>query len=138
MAGPYFKAKPLIEKYDVATFSSNYNLYGDLSWRVMETLRIIMGENNVEVYSVDEAFLNMNAVPFEKLDLAALQIRQTVEQWTGVAVSVGVAPTKTLCKVANHIAKLDKQLSNCVTILKTPADVHHALMSVPIGDVWGI
>src|SRR6478735_6584517 len=74
MAGPYFKAKPLIEKYGVATFSSNYNLYGDLSWRVMETLRMIMGEDNVEVYSVDEAFLNMDTVPFEKLEFAALQI----------------------------------------------------------------
>ena len=118
MAGPYFIAKPLIEKYDVATFSSNYNLYGDLSWRVMETLRMIMGKDNVEVYSVDEAFLKMNSVPFEQLESAALQIRETVEQWTGVAVSVGIAPTKTLSKVANHIAKLDKQSSNCVTILK--------------------
>jgi DNA polymerase V len=56
MAGPYFKAKPLIEKYGVTTFSSNYNLYGDLSWRVMETLRILFGKENVEVYSVDECF----------------------------------------------------------------------------------
>ena len=56
MAVPYFKAKDVIEKYDVATFSSNYNLYGDLSWRVMETLRMIIGKDNVEVYSVDEAF----------------------------------------------------------------------------------
>lgn len=54
MAGPYFKAKPLIEKYGVSAFSSNYNLYGDLSWRVMETLRMMLGEENVEVYSVDE------------------------------------------------------------------------------------
>src|SRR6516164_2334807 len=84
MAVPYFQAKDVIEKYDVATFSSNYNLYGDLSWRVMETLRTIIGKENVEVYSVDEAFLNMNDVPFEKLDFAALQIRETVEQWTGV------------------------------------------------------
>src|SRR5205809_472716 len=138
MAGPYFKAKPLIDRYEVATFSSNYNLYGDLSWRVMETLRIIMAKENVEVYSVDEAFLNMDAVPFEKLDPAALQIREIIEQWTGVAVSVGVAPTKTLSKVANHIAKLDKQASNCVTVLKTPADVQHALTKTPVKDVWGV
>ena len=80
MAGPYFKAKPLIKENNVAVFSSNYNLYGDMSWRVMETLRSIMGEQNVEVYSVDEAFLNMDAVPFEKLDFSALQMRQLVEQ----------------------------------------------------------
>src|ERR1700754_1561487 len=60
MAGPYFMAKPLIEEHNVATFSSNYNLYGDLSFRVMETLRIILGEDNVEVYSVDEAFINLD------------------------------------------------------------------------------
>ncbi len=138
MAGPYFKAKPLIEKYNVATFSSNYNLYGDMSWRVMETLRVIMGKENVEVYSVDEAFINMDTVPLEKLDFAALQIRETVEQWTGVKVSVGVAPTKTLSKVANHIAKLDKKATNCVTVLKTEADVNDALHKTPVGDVWGV
>jgi len=138
MAIPYFKARDIIEKHNIATFSSNYNLYGDMSWRVMETLRIIMGKANVEVYSVDEAFIDMNAVPFEKLDFAALQIRQMVEQWTGVAVSVGVAPTKTLSKVANHIAKLDKKVTNCVTVLKTQADIHEALHKTPIKDVWGI
>jgi DNA polymerase V len=90
------------------------------------------------VYSVDEAFINMDSVPFEKLDVAALQIRQTVEQWTGVAVSVGVAPTKTLSKVANHIAKFDKKATNCVTVLKTQADVNNALHKTPVGDVWGV
>jgi DNA polymerase V len=138
MAGPYFKAKEIIERNNIATFSSNYNLYGDMSWRVMETLRIIMGEQNVEVYSVDEAFINMDDVPFEKLDFAALQIRETVEQWTGVKVSVGVAPTKTLSKVANHIAKLDKEQTNCVTVLKTMEDVNRALHKTPVGDVWGV
>ncbi|MFT4153580.1 hypothetical protein [Parafilimonas sp.] len=138
MAGPYFKARETIEKNNIATFSSNYNLYGDMSWRVMETLRIIMGEQHVEVYSVDEAFINMDAVPFEKLDFAALQIRETVEQWTGIKVSVGVAPTKTLSKVANHIAKLDKETTKCVTVLKTMEDVNKALHKTPVGDVWGI
>ena len=138
MAIPYFKARDIIEKQNVITFSSNYNLYGDMSWRVMETLRIIMGKDNVEVYSVDEAFLNMDDVPFENLDVAALQIRQTVEQWTGIAVSVGVAPTKTLSKVANHIAKLDKKATSCVTVLKTQADVHEALRKTPVNDIWGV
>ena len=94
MAGPYFMAKPVIEKYDVATFSSNYNLYGDLSWRVMETLRMLLGKDKVEVYSVDEAFLNLDnyaGIDFEKIGLA---VRETVEQWTGIKVSVGVAPKK--------------------------------------------
>ena len=138
MAIPYFKAKETIEKYNITTFSSNYNLYGDMSWRVMETLRMIIGKDNVEVYSVDEAFLNLDTVPFEKLNEAALQIRETVEQWTGVKVSVGVAPTKTLSKVANHIAKLDKQATDCVTVLKTQSDVNNALHKTPVKDVWGV
>lgn len=138
MAGPYFKAKPLIEKYGVAAFSSNYNLYGDLSWRVMETLRMIMGENNVEVYSVDEAFLNMEAVPFERLHETALMIRQTVEQWTGVKVSIGVAPTKVLSKTANHIAKLNKQATKCVAVLDTSEKINEALSLTRVKDIWGV
>jgi len=62
MAGPYFKAKHLIEKHNVVTFSSNYNLYGDMSRRVMDTLKVLVGENNVEVYSVDECFLDVGMI----------------------------------------------------------------------------
>jgi DNA polymerase V len=78
MAIPYFKAKPLIEKYGVETFSSNYNLYGDMSWRVMETLRTIMSKQNVEVYSVDEAFINMQAVAANELNHTAMTLRLNV------------------------------------------------------------
>jgi DNA polymerase V len=138
MAGPYFKAKPLIEKYDVATFSSNYNLYGDLSWRVMETLRILVGEHNVEVYSVDEAFVDLDEFGYDDLYTMALHIRHTVEQWTGIQVSVGVAPTKVLSKVANRLAKKDKQGTACVVVLDTTAKINEALEKTPIGDVWGV
>ncbi len=138
MAGPYFKAKPLIEEYGVETFSSNYNLYGDMSWRVMETLRIIMGKNNVEVYSVDEAFLNMREVPFENMQQTAMMIRETVEGWTGVAVSVGVAPTKVLSKVANHIAKKNKAATKCVTVLDNEEKINEALCLTLVKDIWGV
>ncbi len=138
MAGPYFKAKPLIEKYDVATFSSNYNLYGDLSWRVMETLRMFIGERNVEVYSVDEAFINMSCIPPGQLQEAAFRMRETVEQWTGVAVSISVAPTKVLSKVANHIAKKDKQATQCVTVLDTREKINKALQITPVKEIWGV
>ncbi|WP_462253075.1 Y-family DNA polymerase [Ferruginibacter sp.] len=138
MAGPYFKAKPLIEKYDVATFSSNYNLYGDLSWRVMETLRILLGKENVEVYSVDEAFLNLEEFAEKDLQQVALNIRETVEQWTGIKVSVGVAPTKVLSKVANHLAKKNKIATQCVVVLDTKEKITKALQDTPIGEVWGV
>ena len=138
MAGPYFKAKPLIEKYDVATFSSNYNLYGDLSWRVMETLRILLGKENVEVYSVDEAFLNLEEFAEKNLQQVAFNIRETVEQWTGIKVSVGVAPTKVLSKVANHLAKKNKIATQCVVVLDTKEKITKALQDTPIGEVWGV
>lgn len=138
MAGPYFKAKPLIEKHGVATFSSNYNLYGDLSWRVMETLRQLVGTDNVEVYSVDEAFLNLDFVAKSNLDEFALHIRKTVEEWTGIKVSVGVAPTKVLAKVANRLSKKNKVASNCVMVLDTKQKIDEALKKTSVDDVWGV
>ncbi len=138
MAGPYFKAKPLIEKYGVATFSSNYNLYGDLSWRVMETLRIMLGKENVEVYSVDEAFLELDKFSQKDLQQVAMNIRETVELWTGIKVSVGVAPTKVLSKVANHLAKKNKIATQCVVVLDTKEKITKALQDTPIGEVWGV
>src|SRR4249919_937710 len=138
MAGPYFKAKPVIEKFNVATFSSNYNLYGDLSWRVMETLRIMLGKENVEVYSVDEAFLNLDDFDAKDLQQIGMNIRETVEQWTGIKVSVGVAPTKVLSKVANHLAKKNKDATDCVVVLDTKEKIAQALQDTPIGEVWGV
>ncbi|UEG50537.1 Y-family DNA polymerase [Ferruginibacter lapsinanis] len=138
MAGPYFKAKPLIEKYGVATFSSNYNLYGDLSWRVMETLRVILGKENVEVYSVDEAFLNLDEFEGHDLYKVGVDIKDTVEQWTGIKVSVGVAPTKVLSKVANHLAKKNKIATNCVVVLDSKEKINEALMATPVREVWGV
>lgn len=138
MAGPYFMAKPVIEKYNVATFSSNYNLYGDLSWRVMETLRMILGKENVEVYSVDEAFLNLDAFTNGDLYQLSLHIRKTVEMWTGIKVSIGVAPTKVLAKVANHLAKKDKAGTQCVVVLDTKQKIEEALLKTPVGEVWGV
>jgi len=138
MAGPYFKAKPLIQKHDVATFSSNYNLYGDLSWRVMETLRIMFGKDKVEVYSVDECFIDLDGFDEKEIHPVGLQIRETVEQWTGIKVSVGVAPTKVLCKVANHLAKKNKDVTNCVVILDNPEKIMSALQNTPVGEIWGV
>lgn len=138
MAGPYFKAKPLIEKYGVTTFSSNYNLYGDLSWRVMETLRMLLPVGCVEVYSVDEAFLDLAHVPAANLYQTAVHIRETVELWTGIQVSIGVAPTKVLSKIANRLSKKNKVATNCVLVLDTPRKIEQALQRTPIEDVWGV
>jgi DNA polymerase V len=138
MAAPFFQSKSLINQHDIAAFSSNYNLYGDLSWRVMETLRMIAGENNVEVYSVDEAFVDLSIIPAGDLYKTAKYIKHTVEKWTGISVSVGVAPTKTLAKLANHIAKADKQASGCITILATKEEQRKALQQTRLGNIWGV
>jgi DNA polymerase V len=138
MAGPYFQAKPLIEQHDVTVFSSNYNLYGDLSMRVMDTLREIAGKEKVEVYSVDEAFVDLSIIPVEELYETAKYIREAVETWTGISVSIGVAPTKTLAKLANYIAKKNKIASGCVTVLATQEQQREALQQTRVGNLWGV
>lgn len=138
MAGPYYQAKPIIEQYGVTVFSSNYNLYGDLSWRVMETLRMIMGKNNVEVYSVDEAFIIMDHIPADQLQYTAELMKSTVETWTGIKVSIGVAPTKVLAKVANRLSKKNKEKTNCILILDSQEKINDALEKTAVDDVWGV
>jgi DNA polymerase V len=138
MAGPYFLAKSLIQKHNISVFSSNYNLYGDLSWRVMETLRILFGKHKVEVYSVDEAFVDLSIFENEDLPGIAQEIREAVEVWTGIKVSVGIGPTKVLAKLANRLAKKDKQKTNCITVLNTDEKITEALHKTPVGDVWGV
>ncbi len=138
MAGPYFLAKPLIEKNNVGLFSSNYNLYGDMSMRVMDTLRHLAGKNNVEVYSVDEAFVDLFFLPQDKLRAFAVEMKARVEQWTGVKVSVGVAPTKTLAKLANGIAKAHKKQTEGVAVLETDEKIAKALSITSVGKLWGV
>jgi len=138
MAGPYFKAKALIEKNDVAVFSSNYNLYGDMSRRVMDILRLVAGKENVEVYSVDEAFVSFKHVPQGQWRKLAEEIRETIEKWTGMEVSIGVAPTKTLAKLANHIAKDHKKITGCVAILDSQEKIMKALQRTPVNNLWGV
>jgi len=138
MAGPYFQSKPLIEKHKMAVFSSNYNLYGDLSWRVMETLRMIVGKKNVEVYSVDEAFLNMDIFPADELPAIAAEIKDTVETWTGIKVSIGAAPTKVLAKAANRLSKKYKEQYNGVLVLNDQEKIITALKQTQVEDIWGV
>ena len=137
MTSPYFMMKKIIETNNIAVFSSNYNLYGDMSRRVMDTLKNLIGNDHVEVYSVDEAFLNMDQFG-TKLSDSALSIRETVEQWTGIAVSVGVAPTKTLAKLANNMAKKNKQETRCVMVLDTKEKIAAALKAAKVKDLWGV
>jgi DNA polymerase V len=103
MGAPYFKWRLLCGKNRVHVFSSNYELYGDMSARVMATLTNMCP--NIEIYSIDEAFLVLDGFRWRDLTQFALRIRETVKQWTGIPVSIGFAQTKTLAKIANKIAK---------------------------------
>ena len=138
MGAPYFLQRELLRKHDVSVFSSNYNLYGDLSMRVMDTLRAVMPPGTVEVYSVDEAFLDISHITPGSYDEFATFLRETVEMWTGIRVSVGVAPGKLLAKLANRLAKKDKKASNCVMVLDTEEKTEAALRNFDVGDLWGI
>ncbi|MDB5197082.1 MAG: Y-family polymerase [Flaviaesturariibacter sp.] len=135
--GPYFEAREVIEKNGVAVFSSNYNLYGDMSRRVMDILKNLVGKNNVEVYSVDEAFLNLAHIPLKELEDFGSYLKTTVEQWTGIKVSIGIAPTKTLCKLANKaIKKADPDKG--VLVLSEEESLIKALKETPVGKLWGV
>ncbi len=133
MGEPYFKARDIILKNKVEVFSSNYSLYGDLSRRVMRTLKRF--NSDIEVYSIDEAFMDLSNYTDTEVESVGREIRQTVLKWTGIPTSIGIAKTKTLCKVANHIAK--KKQSG-VTSLIGIENLDPILEKVEINDVWGV
>lgn len=130
MGAPFFKYRDLFKKYNVFVFSSNFALYGDMSYRVMQTLAQFSPD--MEIYSIDEAFLVM---PNASLQKHALAIRKRVLQWVGIPVSIGVAPTKTLAKVANDYAKKSPQ---GVSIIDSEEKRKEMLIKLPVEDVWGI
>lgn len=135
MGAPLFKIRDIVEKNKVTVFSSNYALYGDMSRRVQEVLR--MFAPSVEQYSIDESFLDLRGV--EKADMAAFArgISQTCRKLTGIPVSVGIAPTKTLAKVASKLCKQYPKLQGgCY--MHRPQDIEKVLRRFPVADVWGI
>jgi DNA polymerase V len=130
MAAPYFMIRDLIREHNVAVFSSQYTLYGDISARVMTNLARFT--HDVEVYSIDECFLQFNG--YADLDAHVKMVRKSVIRNTGIPISIGVAPTKTLAKVANKLSK--KQ--NGTLVLGTEDVIAETLKIYPIEDVWGI
>ena len=133
MGEPYFKVEKIVKKNDVKIFSSNYSLYGDISRRVMRTLKQFSSE--IEIYSIDEAFLNLSSIKHENLLEYGYQIKKTVLKWTGIPTSIGIATTKTLSKAANHIAK--KDLSGVVNLINKKK-IEEILKQIRINDVWGV
>lgn len=133
MGEPEFQIRPLLRKYNVAVFSSNYTLYGDLSHRVMLALESIVP--GVEVYSIDEAFLPLAGALAPNADDLAQRARERVARWVGLPLSIGIAPTRVLAKIATRLAK--KNCSGIYNLLHCP-DVEAILADVDVGDIWGI
>ena len=133
MGEPYFKEKDVIVKNNVQVFSSNYSLYGDISRRVMRTLKRF--NSNIEIYSIDEAFLDLSNFSDDEIEGVGHEIRSVVLKWTGIPTSIGIAKTKTLSKVANHIAK--KKQSGIVSLIGIE-NIDPILEKVEINDVWGV
>jgi DNA polymerase V len=135
MGEPAYKAKDAITQHNIQVFSSNYTLYGDMSARVMQTLTQFTP--NLEVYSIDEAFLDLGNFYGRDLNEYAQEMRNTVRAWTGIPVSVGVAPTKTLAKLANRLSKKSKKADG-VLVLTNERHMEEALRRTEVGDVWGV
>ena len=129
MGVPYYQVRNICERYGVVVFSSNYELYGDMSRRIVSVLSCFAPE--MEVYSIDESFLNLDKVG-NPLELSR-QIRKRVGDWTGIPISIGLGPTKTMAKLANRLAK--KGNEGCLEV--RPGD-RESLRSVAVEDVWGI
>lgn len=132
MGAPAFKSEDVFRRHGVQVLSSNYALYGDMSARVMSSLRPVAA--SMEVYSIDEAFLGLEPWQGESF---CRELRAKVRQWTGIPVSVGIASTKTLAKLANRIAKKTPSFQG-VFDLTAASDPDAVLARVPCGDIWGI
>ena len=131
MGEPYFKVKDLVKKNSVYVFSSNYALYGDISRRVMKILKEF--SDKMEIYSIDEAFINLSFVEKERLNEYGKEIRARILKWTGIPTSIGIANTKTLSKVANYIAKKNK-----TGVMVLNKDIDEELKKFHVSDIWGV
>lgn len=134
MGQPFYQIRPLIDRGLVTVFSANFALYGDLSRRVMATLRSLVP--GIEVYSIDEAFFDLRGMA-EPLDELGRSIGRTIRRNVGIPVSIGIAPTKTLAKIASKLAKQYPRLNGCC-YMHRPEDITKVLRKFPLLDVWGI
>jgi len=133
MGEPYFKVKKIVRENNVKIFSTNFALYGDISRRVMQTLKQF--SPRMEIYSIDEAFLDLSSVKNEDLLEHGYKIRKTILKWTGIPTSIGIGSTKTLSKAANYIAKKEK---SGVIDLVNSKKIDKFLSKIKINDVWGV
>jgi DNA polymerase V len=139
MGAPAFKFRDLFARNSVRSFSSNYALYSSISDKVMS----ILGSSapRIEIYSIDEAFLDLTSLSRNRYDIMEFtrDIRKKIKQWTGIPLSIGTGPSKTLAKIANHVAKKEESLGGILDLgALTESQLDRILDKVDVGDVWGI
>lgn len=136
MGVPFFEVKDIVKKHKVATYSSNYTLYGDMSGRVMKTLSAFTPD--LQIYSIDEAFLPLQGLDIKDLTAYGKKIKTTVWQHTGIPTCVGIGPTRVLAKLANQVAKKNKGATDGVLDLTKPELREKILSQFPVEDIWGV
>ena len=136
MGAPAFKYKKILKQKNVKIFSSNYPLYNDMSNRIMKILSAY--SPNFEIYSIDEAFIQFNGFEYFNLRQNCISIKKKIRKWTGIPVSIGVAPTKSLAKIANKIAKKNSFKTKNIYSIDNETKKNKALKCTPIENVWGI
>lgn len=135
MGQPVFEISRLVREQGVMLCSSNFSLYDDMSRRVMNILKEISPVT--EVYSIDEAFMDFSGIPADMLRKLGVRIVRQVKQYTGIPISIGIAPTKTLAKAANKVCKKSPEMEGCC-VLYGESDIERVLKTFPVEDVWGI
>ena len=135
MGTPFFQLEKYVHSGVLVPFSSNYTLYGDLSARVMSILA--EESDRLEIYSIDEAFFTLDGLTLEELESHCRALVARIRQWVGIPVSIGIAPTKTLAKLASHFAKKYKGYKG-VCLMETEEKRRKALGMVPVTEVWGV
>ncbi len=146
MGAPVFKYRDVMERHSVVKFSANFELYGNVSRRITALLTSITPR--IEIYSIDESFLDLSQLPITDYEAWGSEVRELILKWVGIPVSVGIAPTKTLAKLANLSAKKNPELGGVLSLVKsreksdTPdidvAKTWQYLERMPVGDIWGI
>jgi len=137
MGQPVFECQELIEQHHIQVFSSNYALYADVSARIMTTLATF--SPHIEIYSIDEAWIDLSHIPIERLQDYGREIRENVWRMTGIPVSLGIAKTKTLSKVATELVKKQPLYHGVLNLMQyTDQALDELLESLPVQDVWGI
>jgi DNA polymerase V len=136
MGAPVFKHRQLLKDNNVVQFSANFELYGDISRRITEILTSITPR--LEVYSIDEAFLDISQLEIKDYEAWGKQVRELILKWVGVPVRIGIAPTKTLAKLASELTKSDPDRRGVRRLMPDSEDLQHSLQQTPLEAIWGV